>query len=198
MNLLPSLAVWSEWMLCWKHQFAHMYDYPSILLSTHIVMIFRDSRPAFAPSWHGASVLMSRTATRQVRIRSPSIPSQSEYTAPSSPHRRPSPKFTIHILITSSMPTATSASTSTNVRQARRRERRVASRARPPVHFPTNATTLGKRSRRRREPRDRTSENVEGCFNVCQDQGFHRDPDVHVGSGVHTDGRHCEASMTLY
>ena len=96
------------------------------------------------------------------------------------------------------MPTLTSLSTSANVRQARRRDRRVANQARAPVHFPINATALGKRSRRRRAPRNRTSESVEGCFNVCQDQGFHRDPDVHVGSGVRTDGRHCEGLLKIH
>ncbi|ETI22615.1 hypothetical protein G647_06691 [Cladophialophora carrionii CBS 160.54] len=38
-----------------------------------------------------------------------------------------------------------------------------------------------RRAPKRRKLRDSDSQNVEGCYYACEDQGYHVDPDVHVG-----------------
>ena len=113
---------------------------------------------------------------------SPSILSSDLYSAYRS-YRYPYPPAI------ASMPTLASQSTAASVRRARRRERRIRNRARPPVLFPHKPpTTSDQRRLKRRQGRDRASFDVDDCFNICQDRGYHRNPDVRLGTGVRTDG----------
>ena len=97
------------------------------------------------------------------------------------------------------MPTFTSQPTAATVRRARRRQRSQKYRARPQIQLSHNSFTTRNRTRTRtRQSRDRASFDVEDCFNVTQDQGYHRDSDVHLGSGVRVDGKLCNTGfMTL-
>ena len=96
-----------------------------------------------------------------------------------------------------SMPTIVSASSSAAVRRARRRERRVRNRACGSVTFPHNSPPAINRRIVRRQNRDQASFDVDNCFNICQDSGFHQDPDIRIGSEASKGRRYAPTSYLM-
>lgn len=49
------------------------------------------------------------------------------------------------------------------------------------IHFPKTRLT-------KRGLRTQSADHVEDCFDLCQEQGFHLDPDIKIGNDVDASG----------
>ncbi|RMZ92314.1 hypothetical protein DV736_g444, partial [Chaetothyriales sp. CBS 134916] len=80
-----------------------------------------------------------------------------------------------------SMSSLTSKNASAKVRRARRRRRRVNPRRFTSANLTPTSPLAVRRRAGRQLNRDQASFNLDKCFNICQDQGFHRDADMGIG-----------------
>lgn len=76
------------------------------------------------------------------------------------------------------MPSIAFKATTTSVRKSKRSESR--SRQRPLDHPPNAAQRRAARKSRMRK----VDIGLDDCFEVCHETGYHRDPDVHIGSAA--------------